>query len=131
MALTAETDTPLPTVVIAQNDTRIAQKLAASLGAHLSGVSIASGTEELRRLLEDREVRLAVLDMEMIDLDEVRRLAHASPTLAIVCTQRSPDDRMWIAALNAGAIEYCHPLDIRAILRTSNIAARYQMPRAA
>jgi hypothetical protein len=28
--------------------------------------------------------------------------------LAIVCTHRSPDERMWIVALEAGATELCH-----------------------
>jgi hypothetical protein len=72
---------------------------------------------EVRTLLLRHETRVAVLDLEVVNLEEVRQLVRTFCNLTIVCTHHSPDDWMWIAALNAGAVEFCHPDDLRSILR--------------
>jgi DNA-binding NtrC family response regulator len=113
---------PSPTVVIAQNDPNIAQELANDLHAHFARIVVASSASELRTLLLRHEARLAVLDLELINVDEVRQLAKIVSDLTIVCTHRSPDERMWMSALGAGAVEFCHPRDIRSILRASRSA---------
>jgi len=38
---------------------------------------------------------------------------------------------MWMAALNAGAAEFCHPHDIRSILRASRAATPQRTAMAA
>ncbi len=73
-------------------------------------------------LLRHPELQLAVLDLDLVQVEEVRRLAGTCRNLTIVSTHRSPNDRMWIAALDAGAAEYCHPNDIRSIVRARRIA---------
>jgi DNA-binding NarL/FixJ family response regulator len=122
---------PPPTIVIAQNDPGIAHGLANDLHAHFANVAVAENEMELRTLLLRHEARVAVLDLELVNLEEVRQLACTFCNLTIVCTHRSPDDRMWMAALNAGAVEFCHPQDIRSILRVSSTAAKRLMPIAA
>jgi DNA-binding NarL/FixJ family response regulator len=114
---------PATAVLIAQKDPGIAHALAHALRAHFAEVIVfensnaAANPPELRTLLLDHpEVRVAVLDLELVDLKEVSLLARTF-FLAIVCTHRSPDNRMWLAALNAGAVECCHPDDIHAIIR--------------
>ena len=71
-----------------------------------------------------------MLDLEVVSLEEIRNLAHTFDELNIVCTHRSPDEQMWITALNAGAVEFCHPQDIHSILRASRAAAKRQMAMA-
>jgi DNA-binding NtrC family response regulator len=114
-----------PAVVIAQNDPAIAQALANDLHAHFANVGVAKSSVELRTLLQRHEARVAVLDLELVGLDEVHQLAHSFQDLTIVCTHRSPDERMWMAALGAGAVEFCHPQDIRSILRASRTPKHY------
>ena len=70
------------------------------------------------------EARLAVLDIEMIGLKDVQNLCTLFGDLVIVCTHRSPDNRMWMSAFNAGAVEFCHPLDLRTILQASRMAVQ-------
>ena len=111
------------TVVIAQNDPAFAQGLANDLHAHFARVAVAENAVELRTLLLRHAARVAVLDLEVVSVEEVRQLARTFCNLIIVCTHRSPDERMWMAALNAGAVEFCHPQDIRSILRASRAAA--------
>jgi DNA-binding response OmpR family regulator len=116
------------TVVIAQNDPAIARALSDDLSAHFGGVMMAGNASEVRSLLvRHPKVQLAVLDLDLVDIEGVRRLASACCNLTIVCTHPSPDDRLWIAALNAGAVETCHPEDIGSIVRARCIVrARYQ-----
>ncbi len=122
---------PSPTIVLVQNDPCIAQQLAKALYAHFRVLTVAENTEVLRRLLLNREAIMAVLDLELVDFEEVRQLVSTYDGLCIVCTHRSPDEQMWIAALNAGAAEHCHPLDIRSILRALRTDSNRQMPSAA
>jgi DNA-binding NarL/FixJ family response regulator len=117
---------PSPTVVIAQSDPRIAQGLATDLHAHFSQVAVVQNAFELRTLLLRHEARLAVLDLELVSIEELRKLAGNFSDLAIVCTHRSPDEQMWMAALNAGAVEFCHPQDIHSILRAARTATAAQ-----
>jgi DNA-binding NarL/FixJ family response regulator len=85
---------------------------------------------ELRTMLQRHEVRVAVLDLELVNLDEVQQLASSLGGLTIVCTHRSPNEHMWMAALNAGADEFCHSQDVRSILRASRTTAKRNMQMA-
>ena len=113
---------PSPTVVIAQRDPRAVMGLANDLHAHFPHVAIAQDAKELRELLERHEARVAIIDLETVDIKEVRKLSDRFNDLVIVCTHRSPDEQMWTAALNAGAVEFCHPHDVRSILHASRMA---------
>jgi len=115
---------PLPTIVIAQHDQSIAQGLASELHPHFARVAVTQDATELRTMLRRHEARVAVLDLELVNLDEVQQLARTFDDLTIVCTHRSPDEQMWMAALDAGAAEFCHSQDVRSILRASRIAAK-------
>jgi DNA-binding NtrC family response regulator len=122
---------PSPTVVIAQNDPDVAMGLANDLHAHFARVAVADSAVELRTMLLRHEARVAVLDLEMMSLDQVRQLARNFVELTIICTHRSPDERMWMDALKAGAVEFCHPLDLRSILRAARTATKHHMAVAA
>ena len=122
---------PSPTVVIAQSDPRIAQGLANDLHAHFAKVAVAQSAVELQTLLLRHEAQVAVLDLEIFNLKEVQQLAEKFTGLAIICTHRSPDERLWMAALNAGAVEFCHPQDIHSILRAAHAAAQRRLEFAA
>ena len=113
---------PSPTIVIAQRDPRAVLGLANDLHAHFPRVAVAQNAEELRELLERHEARVAVIDLETVEIEEVRELSEHFGELVIVCTHRSPDEQMWTSALNAGAVEFCHPHDVRSILHASRMA---------
>jgi DNA-binding NarL/FixJ family response regulator len=122
---------PSSAVVIAQSDPRVAQGLANDLHAHFARVAVAQSAIELHTLLLRHEARVAVLDLELVNMEEVRKLAETFSDLAIVCTHRTPDERMWMAAMNAGALEFCHPQDLHSILRASRTAAQRNQEIAA
>jgi DNA-binding response OmpR family regulator len=122
---------PSPTIVIAQSNPRIAQGLANDLHAHFAKVDVANNAMELRTMLQRHEARVAVLDLECVNLEDVRKLAGNFNDLVIVCTHRSPDDRMWTEALNAGAAEFCHPQDLHCILRGARQGVQRNLEMAA
>jgi len=122
---------PSPTVVIAQNDPCIAQELEKNLYAHFARVAMAKNAMELHTMLLRNEARVAVLDLELVNLVEVNKLASTFDDLIVVCTHRSPDERMWMAALKAGAVEFCHPQDLRSILRATRTGKKHRMASAA
>ncbi len=121
----------LPTIVIAQHDPVIAQGLANDLHAHFASVTMAQSAAELRTMLLRHEARVAVLDLELVNLEDIKQLVRNFSELTIVCTHRSPDERMWMAALNAGAVEFCHPQDLRSILRASRTTPKRRLAIAA
>ena len=81
-------------------------------------------------MLRRHEARVAVLDLELVSLEEVRELASTFDDLTIVCTHRSPDERMWTAAMEAGAVEFCGPHDLHSILRASRISPKQRLVAA-
>ncbi len=121
---------PLPTIVITQGDPTIARQLANNLHAHFARVDVAGSAAELRTMLWRHQARVAVLDLESVNLQDVHQLAQAFDDLTIVCTHRSPDERMWMAALDAGAVEFCHPNEIHTILRASRVALKQHLVAA-
>ena len=122
---------PSPTIVIAQNDPKIAMQLTNDLHAHFARVAVARNAAELRTMLQRHEARVAVLDLELLNLEDVRELADMFDDLTIVCTHRSPDEKMWMKVMDAGAIEFCHPLDIHTILRASRMVPAHHWQIAA
>ena len=122
---------PSPTVVIAQKDPAVAMELANRLHAHFARVAVAESAVELRTMLLRHEARVAVLDLELVDAEGVSKLVRLFEDLTIVCTHRAPDELMWMAALNAGATEFCHPQDIRSILRASRTVPKQHLANAA
>jgi hypothetical protein len=92
---------------------------------------MAKDAMELHTMLLRNEARVAVLDLELVTLVEVNKLARTFDDLVVVCTHRSPDERMWMAALKAGAVEFCHPQDLRSILRAARTGKKQRMMSAA
>jgi DNA-binding NtrC family response regulator len=106
-------------------------ELAKDLHVHFARVVVAGSAMELRTVLLRHEARVAVLDVELLEMNEIRELARTFEELTIICTHRSPDERMWMESLRAGAVEFCHPLDLRSILRASRTAVNRHLTIAA
>ena len=115
------------TLVIAQFDPLYAEALANNLQSHFKGVSLAHDLEEVRRAIAQTQADVVVIDLEMAPLSEVDRLRREFNKLDVVCTHRLADERLWTDALNAGAVDCCHPSDVRGIVLAAsrtNIMAR-------
>lgn len=107
--------TPL-SVVVWQEDPRVAQALAESLSHHFHSVNVADALDEVRPKLITYRAEVLVLDMEGARLEMVSRVHQEFPGVCIVCTHRVADETKWAAALNVGASDYCQTSDTEGIL---------------
>jgi len=103
-------------VVVLQKDPAIAQSLAAGLRSLFQSVHVAGSDRELRDLIAQNLPEVAVLDVEGLQFADVEKLHRDFPSLSILCTHRVPDEEMWMAALEAGAVDVCPSYDVEAIL---------------
>jgi DNA-binding NtrC family response regulator len=113
---------PAPIIVIAQSDPAVARDLANDLHCHFARVIVAQDPMELRNMLLQHEARVAVLDLDLVSMEDIRDLAGSFDDLVIVCTHHCPNEQMWMDALSAGAVEFCHPGDLHTILRAAHNA---------
>jgi hypothetical protein len=105
--------------VLAHHDPTAAQRLSESLRKEFRSLAVASSAQELRSAVGRLRAPFAVIDLELIDLDEVKKLCHDYPNTAFVCIHRLADDRMWSDTLAVGAVDCCHCEDLRGILMAS------------
>lgn len=117
-------------VVIAQNDVR-AEHLAIALHPHFRNVTIARDLEALRRNTVQNRAAVAVIDLELITMDELAKFCREFPGVAVVCTHRVPDESMWMQILAVGAIDCCHTLDVRVIVEAARGKAKLAHAKAA
>jgi DNA-binding NtrC family response regulator len=101
-------------VVVAQNDKRVAEKIAGCLNRIFPSVRIVDTLPELEAVIPRFRADLFVLDLEMTDLSVVQRLCREYH-VPVICTHRVPDERMWAESLNAGAIDCCQNTDVRSL----------------
>jgi AmiR/NasT family two-component response regulator len=106
----------LLTVVVAHADSVAAQQLSNSLRAHFRRVAVANDKPGLRDAIEHHRAHLAIVDLDIVPLDEVKELCEEYSATGVVCVHRAPDYELWNAAMSAGALECCHPTDLPSIL---------------
>ena len=105
-------------VVVASNNPRAASQLVASLNPHFHVVSVARSLDEVRRAIPKHRAQLAIVDLELASVQDVKRLVQDFKGTCVVCTHRIPDEEMWASVLAAGAIDCCPSDDAASILQT-------------
>ncbi len=107
--------TPL-SVLVWQEDSRIARALASGLASHFHSVHVAESLGDVRAMIAKHRAEVLIVDMEGAHLQIVEQLHREYPSICIVCTHRVADEQMWAAALDAGASDYCQSTDTEGIL---------------
>lgn len=120
-----------PSVVIAQNDPRLARELARQLQIHFRDVRVIASLPLLREEPIQPVPLAVIVDLEWIGFPELRNLCNRWPESVVVCTHRLPDDEMWVDSLGAGATDCCHASDMTSILRAISGAGGPKRRRAA
>lgn len=106
-------------VVLAHHDAASAERLAASLGKEFRNLILAKSAEDARSAVSRFRAPFAVVDLELVDFAELKRLCSEFPSTAFVGIHRLADDRMWTQALAMGAVDCCYSNDLRGILLAS------------
>jgi|SRR5579862_2166435 len=106
--------------VLAHHNAISALRLAETLKREFRNLAVAGSRQEVRSAVARLRAPFAVLDLEMLDMVDVKELCREFPNTAFVCVHRLADDRMWSEALACGAVDCCHPDDLRGILLASD-----------
>ena len=102
-------------VVLAQHDPTAASSLVNNLRGQCRAVTVTRKEDVRNELLRSR-ANVAVLDLEMFSLPEVRNICDEFKGVSIVCTHRLADEELWTDVMNAGASDCCLPTDVNGIL---------------
>ncbi len=104
------------TIVLAEKDPGVARALGTSLDTHFRAVKIVHSFDELKSAIPRTRADAIIVDLETIPLNHVADL-NRDFNLPVVCIHRVPDDRLWTAALEAGAVDVCRDYDVAAMVR--------------
>ncbi len=119
-------------IIVANPDSQIAARLAASLNQHFGKISLAGSLDELRHSIPKHRAEVAILDLEKLaSIADLQRLAGEFGHTSIVCTHRIPDEEMWAKALSAGAIDCCDVSDPTSIIDAVKRNVRLASAKAA
>ena len=109
-------------IVILQNNPTRAENLVTKVRSVSEAVFIVKSLLELQTLVSQFPIQIGVLDLGSVTLQEIVGL-RTRLGIEIICTHHTPDEIMWTAALNAGALDCCFdddgPAICRAIQQTS------------
>jgi DNA-binding response OmpR family regulator len=106
-------------VVVAHPDPACAAEIAANLNLHFRSVTLARTLPELRAAVLANRADAAIVDLSLCGIRAVMRLHEEFRGVSIVCTHKRMSERLWNAALRAGAVDCCHISDSRAIVLSS------------
>jgi hypothetical protein len=106
-------------VVVGHPDAACAAEIAASLNLHFRTVTLARSLPELREAVLSSRADAVVVDLSLCGIRNVMRLHQEFRGVSIVCTHKHISERLWSAALRAGAVDCCHISDARAIVLSS------------
>lgn len=109
-------------VVVAQSNAKAGETLAKSLYNHFRVVTTTDSLNDLVHSIPKHHADVAIVDLELADIQQVKELVRQFSGTTVVCTHRLADEKMWTEALAAGAADCCHSSDVRAIvLAASNV----------
>jgi hypothetical protein len=106
-----------PTIILLEGDLTRKTSLELLLRKTSGQLYKAGSLADLRQEIARKQARVAVLDMEVVSLPEVKQLSREFPATSLVCHHPLADDDMWTAAMNAGASDLCSSDDGKSILR--------------
>jgi response regulator of citrate/malate metabolism len=105
-------------VVIAHGDCVVAESLASQMHGYFRSVAVAPTAEDIRKVIVRTQADAVVVDLEMMDLREIRQLCNDFSQVSVVTTHRVPDEKMWSLSLDAGAVDCCDHHDVKNIIGT-------------
>ncbi len=104
-------------VVIAQKEQAMAERLAHALRARFKNVAVAHSPAEVHDAIAKGQAKAAIVDLELVNRKQLNQLCKDFEGTAVVATHRAPDEDMWKACMEAGAADCCHPEELDVMLR--------------
>jgi DNA-binding NtrC family response regulator len=117
-------------ILIVEHDPATADMLARRLDDQFRSVRMVRSLNELASALHGQHVDAVVADLELVAMDEIAEISRKLH-LPVICTHRVPDEQMWTAALEAGALDVCASSDVSGIISSLYRNVEAARPNAA
>jgi DNA-binding NarL/FixJ family response regulator len=106
-------------IVLLQGDPLVAQRLVSLLNQVFQSVYVASSLQDALSHAAKRRAEALIVDLELIGLNDLAALTNELPHVRTVGNHRLADEKLWLAALNAGAADCCASSDPKAIVNAA------------
>jgi DNA-binding NtrC family response regulator len=117
-------------ILILQLDERAARSLSESLSEHFGLTQVVTSLDDALPLLVQSPSSVLIADLEAASPADVSNLTAQFPAALVVCIHRTPDDFMWVRAVNAGADDCCASTDLAGIVRAISVGTRLRASAA-
>ncbi len=114
-------------ILILQGNEQIAKSLSGALSEQLGLTEIVHSFGDAIVRLEQSPSAIVLADLEALSLGEISKLTAQFPAALVVCNHRTPDDFMWVKAVNAGADDCCASTDVVGIVRAISVGTRFRV----
>lgn len=101
-------------VVIAQKEQAMAERLAHALRARFKNVAVAHSAAEIKEAIAKGHAKAAIVDLDLLNRKQLNELCKQ---FTVVATHRAPDETMWKECMEAGAADCCHPAELDVMQR--------------
>ena len=91
------------------------------LSQEFSAVYTARSVDELQTQIRKHRAQAAIVDMELVSVDDLEALSHEFPAVRFVCNHRLADDALWTAVMNAGAADCVPSFDIEGMVSAASL----------
>ncbi len=105
--------------VLLHQDSLLAQSLQQSLAEHFRKLTVVNSAPELQAAIARLRAGFAVVDLEVVNYGELKRLCAEFPGTAFVGVHRLADEVMWSTVLQAGGVDCCTPSDVHGLIAAS------------
>jgi DNA-binding NarL/FixJ family response regulator len=93
--------------------------MAATLSKSFSSIDAIHSIDKLQKSMTEHRPAVVIIDLEMVSMNDVKRLCSDFSDVKVICTHRLADDEMWTQALSAGAVDVCPSFDIGGIANSA------------
>ena len=118
-------------IVLSHHNAASARSLADRLRQQFRNVALAPSPVEIPSAIGRMRATVALVDLELVSLSELRQLCNTFPTTAFVAIHRLADEQMWSDALAAGAVDCCQSNDVHGMVRAADRSVVSERARAA
>ena len=102
-------------LLVVDNQFRTLAELTSALHREFENVRAAFSFEQADATVREATPDAVIADLEILQPQDLRRLTRELE-LPVICTHRVPDEEMWTAALDAGALDVCPGSDTGEVL---------------
>lgn len=108
-------------IVLLPGSSISSESLSSALSNRFASVHVVKNPCDLSSSIARKRAEVVIVDLEIVTVADVEKLSREFPGSRVICTHRLADEEMWMAALNAGAVDVYQPSETESIVRAAMI----------